>query len=73
MEKYGFFGGSFNPVTKAHVELAKEITNKYKLDKVIFVPVGDKYNKMGLMRYYEIVIVASCYFYVCVAIFFCIF
>ncbi len=49
MEKYGFFGGSFNPVTKAHVELAKEITNKYKLDKVIFVPVGDKYNKMGLV------------------------
>ena len=49
MEKYGFFGGSFNPVTKAHVELAKEITNKYKLDKVIFVPVGDKNNKMGLV------------------------
>ena len=49
MEKYGFFGGSFNPVTKAHVELAKEIINKYKLDKVIFVPVGDKYNKMGLV------------------------
>lgn len=45
MEKYGFFGGSFNPVTKAHIELAEEIANKYGLDKVIFVPVGDKYNK----------------------------
>ena len=49
MEKYGFFGGSFNPVTKAHVELAEEIRNKYGLDKVIFVPVGDKYNKIGLI------------------------
>lgn len=49
MEKYGFFGGSFNPVTKAHIELAEEIANKYGLDKVIFVPVGDKYNKIGLV------------------------
>lgn len=50
MEKYGFFGGSFNPVTKAHVELAEEIRNKYGLDKVIFVPVGNKYNKIGLVN-----------------------
>ena len=49
MEKCGFFGGSFNPVTKAHIELANEIANKYSLDKVIFVPVGDKYNKTGLV------------------------
>lgn len=45
MKKYGFFGGCFNPVTKAHVELALEIVNKYKLDKVVFVPMGDKYDK----------------------------
>lgn len=49
MEKYGFFGGSFNPVTKAHIELAEEIRNKYSLDKVIFVPVGNKYDKIGLI------------------------
>lgn len=48
MERYGFFGGSFNPVTKAHIELANEIVDKYGLDKVIFVPVGDNYNKIGL-------------------------
>lgn len=48
MEKYGFFGGSFNPVTKAHVELAQAIVEKYDLDKVIFVPVGDNYEKKGL-------------------------
>lgn len=50
MKKYGFFGGCFNPVTIAHIELALEIVNKYKLDKVIFVPMGDKYNKKGLIN-----------------------
>lgn len=49
MEKYGFFGGSFNPVTKAHVELANEIVKKIKLDKLIFVPMGDNYNKKELI------------------------
>lgn len=49
MEKYGFFGGSFNPVTKAHVDLALEIIEKYKLDKVIFIPVGNAYVKKGLI------------------------
>lgn len=63
MEKYGFFGGSFNPVTKAHVELASEIANKYGLDKVIFVPVGNKYNKIGLVseiHRYNMLKVAIC-------------
>lgn len=49
MGKYGFFGGSFNPVTKAHIELAEEIRNKYGFDKIIFVPVSNKYNKIGLV------------------------
>lgn len=48
MKKYGFFGGSFNPVTKAHIELALEIVEKYNLDKVIFVPVGNAYKKSEL-------------------------
>ncbi len=50
MKKYGFFGGSFNPVTKAHVDLAIEIVKKYNFDKVIFVPVGNHYNKEGLVN-----------------------
>ena len=49
MKKYGFFGGSFNPVTKAHVDLALEIVKMFNMDKVIFVPVGDNYNKTGLI------------------------
>ncbi len=53
MEKYGFFGGSFNPVTRAHIELAKDIVKKYELDKVIFVPVGDFYKKKNLISEQE--------------------
>ena len=50
MKKYGFFGGSFNPVTKAHVDLALEIVKMFNMDKVIFVPVEDNYNKKGLIN-----------------------
>lgn len=43
------FGGSFNPPTIAHVDLAKQILAKNKdIEKVIFVPVSTKYNKKGL-------------------------
>ena len=46
--KIGFFGGSFNPPTKAHIELAQKVIEKYVLDKVTFVPMGDFYVKEGL-------------------------
>ena len=46
--KIGFFGGCFNPPTIAHIELAKKVLNECKLDKVIFVPVGDFYKKREL-------------------------
>lgn len=49
-EKYGFFGGSFNPVTNAHLKIAKLVQEKYDLDKVIFVPMGDHYPKLGLAK-----------------------
>jgi len=43
------FGGSFNPPTKAHIDLAKQILDKIdSVEKVIFVPVSTKYNKNGL-------------------------
>lgn len=50
MRKYGFFGGAFNPPTKAHIEYAKKAKEQMKLDKVFFVPVGDTYNKKGLIK-----------------------
>lgn len=43
------FGGSFNPPANSHLNLAKQILEKDKnIEKVIFVPVNEKYNKEGL-------------------------
>lgn len=36
------FGGSFNPPTKAHLELVEKIKNIYKEAKIIIVPVSNK-------------------------------
>ena len=47
--KIGIFGGSFNPPTIAHIQLAKKLLYEYQIiEKVIFVPVSTKYNKDGL-------------------------
>lgn len=51
MEKIGFFGGSFNPVTFAHINLAKEIVDSCNLDKLIFVPMSDFYEKEDLIEF----------------------
>lgn len=48
MQKYGFYGGSFNPVTNAHINIALNIVKKCGLDKIVFVPVGNNYNKKDL-------------------------
>ncbi len=37
--RIGFFGGAFNPPTKAHINLALRTIEECKLDKVVFVPV----------------------------------
>lgn len=47
--KVGFFGGSFNPPTNVHINLGKELITEGVLDKVIFVPVGDYYQKQDLI------------------------
>lgn len=49
MEKIGFFGGCFNPVTNAHIELIAEAIKQENLDKVYFVPMGDLYEKKDLI------------------------
>ena len=37
--KTGVFVGSFNPITKAHINVIRHIINKKIVNKVIFVPV----------------------------------
>lgn len=49
MEKIGFFGGCFNPPTLAHINLANEVVKEFGLSKLIFVPVGNNYEKKDLI------------------------
>lgn len=51
MSKIGFFGGSFNPLTIAHINLSKKIVKDCNLDRLIFVPIGDFYEKAELIDF----------------------
>ena len=49
-QSIGIFGGSFNPPLNSHLTLAKEVLkSKLNIDKVVFVPVSTKYNKLNLV------------------------
>ena len=43
--KIGIFGGSFNPPHNMHKNIALELIEHGYLDKVIYVPTGDSYEK----------------------------
>lgn len=47
--RIGIFGGCFNPPHKMHKNIAIELINNDYLDKVIYVPTGNKYNKADLL------------------------
>lgn len=45
------FGGSFNPPLNSHFSLAEQMLQEYSnIEKVIFVPVSNKYPKNGLIE-----------------------
>ena len=48
MRKIGLFGGSFDPVHKGHIEIAKIAISKLCLDEVILIPSGVSPHKEGL-------------------------
>ncbi len=47
--RIGIFGGSFNPPHKMHKDIAVKLLESEYLDKIIFVPTGNNYNKPGLL------------------------
>ncbi len=48
MRKIALFGGSFDPIHKGHIEIAKIAMEKEGLDQVIFIPSGKSPHKEGL-------------------------
>lgn len=48
---YVVYGGAFNPLTKAHIEITNKILKTYPNSKVIIVPVGNDYNKPELIDF----------------------
>lgn len=46
--KIGIFGGTFNPPHKMHLKIALSLIEKNYVDKVIFVPTGNKYDRKDL-------------------------
>jgi len=46
-ERIGVFGGTFDPIHVAHVVSAVEARRALDLDRVIFVPAGDPWQKRG--------------------------
>ncbi|KFZ26139.1 MAG: putative nicotinate-nucleotide adenylyltransferase [Candidatus Izimaplasma bacterium HR2] len=43
------FGGAFNPVTNAHIEVYKYVISKMEADTFIFLPVSNAYTKSELV------------------------
>jgi len=40
MKRLGIMGGTFNPIHKGHLALAKAAMEEFVLDKIIFIPAG---------------------------------
>lgn len=51
--KIGIFGGCFNPPHNMHKKIAIDLINNKYLDKVIYVPTGNKYNKKDLEAFID--------------------
>lgn len=43
--RIGLFGGTFNPVHRCHLEIARQARTRLKLDRVLFIPSGDPPHK----------------------------
>ena len=51
MKKIVIYGGAFNPPLNSHFSLAEQVMSEYDdIEKIIFVPVNNKYQKEGLLR-----------------------
>jgi len=42
------FGGTFDPIHKAHVTMAREAADQFHLDRILFVPAANPPHKAGI-------------------------
>ncbi|MEW6027330.1 MAG: nicotinate-nucleotide adenylyltransferase [Planctomycetota bacterium] len=45
MKKITIFGGTFNPIHKAHLSIARALRRKFNPDKILFIPCNIPYHK----------------------------
>ncbi|HLI86804.1 MAG TPA: nicotinate-nucleotide adenylyltransferase [Bryobacteraceae bacterium] len=45
--RLALFGGTFDPIHKAHIAMAREAAARFRLDRVLFVPAGNPPHKSG--------------------------
>ena len=43
--KTAIFGGTFDPIHSAHLELARQAADQFALDRVLFIPAGNPPHK----------------------------
>jgi nicotinate-nucleotide adenylyltransferase len=58
------FGGTFNPIHSAHLEMAREAADNFALDRVLFIPAGNPPHKEAATPYehrYRMVELACAY------------
>jgi nicotinate-nucleotide adenylyltransferase len=48
--KIAIFGGTFDPVHKAHLAVAREAAERFRLDRVLFIPAGRPPHKQSGAR-----------------------
>ena len=46
--RVGIMGGTFDPVHHGHLVVASEVSDRFDLDEVVFVPTGDPWQKTGI-------------------------
>ena len=46
--KIGILGGSFDPVHNGHIDMASFCKEKFNLDKIMFLPLGDPPHKNNI-------------------------
>ena len=46
--KLAIFGGTFDPIHKAHLAVARRAADRFQLDRVLFVPAAHPPHKAGI-------------------------